>query len=79
LHLLADGEPLMVKEIAQRLGEKPANVSNHMKMLAWAGIVRSGSGRLYRLTDTFKYAITKREIDFGYCVLRLDVIAEGKI
>lgn len=79
LDLLATSEPMMVKELAERLGEPPANISNHLKMLHSAGIVRVGSGRLYRLRDEFKYAITERTLDFGYCVLRLDVIAQGKI
>lgn len=68
---LADGEPLMVKEIAQRLGRKPSIVSKHLAVLRAAGAVVQGRGRLYQIPPHFRIAPDQRHVDFGHCLLRL--------
>lgn len=74
LNLLSSGEAMMVKEIAQRLGDAPANVSNHMKMLRSAGMVQVGSGRLYRLSEPYRQDPATRQIQFGFCTIHLDAV-----
>ena len=68
---LSAGEPLMVKELAQRLHRSPSLVSKHLAVLRRAGAVVSGRGRLYQIPAHFLAAADKRHIDFGHCLLRL--------
>jgi DNA-binding transcriptional ArsR family regulator len=68
---LADGEPLMVKEIAERVRRKPSIVSKHLAVLRAAGAVVSGRGRLYQIPPHFRVAPDQRHVDFGHCLLRL--------
>jgi len=68
---LADGEPLMVKEIAERVGRKPSITSKHLAVLRGAGAVVQGRGRLYQIPPHFRVAPDKRHVDFGHCLLRL--------
>src|ERR1017187_2253646 len=68
---LSAGEPLMVKEIAQRLRRSPSLVSKHLAVLRRAGAVVSGRGRLYQIPSHFLAAPDKRHVDFGHCLLRL--------
>ena len=71
LQELVKGEPLMVVELAERLGKSASLVSKHMKVLRDAGAVTAGRAGLYRLPPQFPASAEERTVDFGYCVLRL--------
>jgi predicted transcriptional regulator len=68
---LSSGEPRMVKEIAQRLGRQPAIISKHLAMLKRANMVVTGRGRLWQIPAQFVAVPDQRQVDFGYCLLRL--------
>ena len=68
---LSIGEPLMVMEIAERLGRSADLVSKHLAVLREAGVVESGRGRLYQIAQPYRPAPGTNELDFGHCVLRL--------
>ena len=68
---LSTGEPLMVLEIAERLGRSADLVSKHLAVLRAAGVVESGRGRLYQIAKPYQPAPGERVLDFGHCVLRL--------
>lgn len=68
---LSSGEPRMVKEIAQKLGRSPSIISKHLAMLQRANMVVTGRGRLWQIPAQFVAAPDQREVDFGYCRLRL--------
>lgn len=68
---LAAGEPLMVKEIAERLKCSPALVSKHMAVLRKAGMVTVGRAGVYLIPPHFAMNTAERHVDFGHCLLRL--------
>ena len=68
---LSAGEPLMVLEIAERLGRSADLVSKHLAVLRAAGMVETGRGRLYQIAKPYQPAPGERVLDFGHCVLRL--------
>lgn len=68
---LAAGEPLMVKEIAERIGRKPSLVSKHLGVLRRAGAVQVGHAHLYQIPKHYAAAPDKRHVDFGHFLLRL--------
>jgi DNA-binding transcriptional ArsR family regulator len=72
---LAAGEPLMVKEIAERIKRKPSIVSKHLAVLRRSGAVVIGRGRLYQIPDHYLTSSDKRHLDFGHCLLRLPAAA----
>ncbi len=47
-----------------------------MAVLRNVGIVAQGRGRLYQIAPQFIADKTHRVIDFGYCLLRMNVAAE---
>ena len=47
-----------------------------MAVLRNAGIVTQGRGRLYQIAPQFLADKTERILDFGYCLLRMNVGAE---
>lgn len=67
---LSAGEPLMVKELAQRLHRSPSLVSKHLAVLRRAVAVVCGRGRLYEIPVHFLAAPDKRHVDFEHCLLR---------
>jgi DNA-binding transcriptional ArsR family regulator len=73
LRELATGESFMVSELAERTGQSPDATSKNMSVLRNAGIVIQGRGRLYTLAPQFVVDKENRILDFGYCVLRLNV------
>lgn len=75
LATLAAGQPLMVKEIANKLSHKPSIISKHLALMRKAGAVEIGHGRLYQIPNHFLIAADKRHVDFGHCLLRLPVLA----
>jgi len=70
LGALSDGEPRMVNEIAQIIGQKPGLVSKHLAVLRAAGLVVLNR-RLYQVPAAYIAAADKRHLDFGHCLLRL--------
>jgi DNA-binding transcriptional ArsR family regulator len=73
LRELASGESLMVTELAERLGQSVDTTSKHMAILRKAGIAIPGRGRLYQVPPQFLTDKTERVLDFGYCLLRMNV------
>jgi DNA-binding transcriptional ArsR family regulator len=76
LRELASGEPLMVSELAERVGQSLDTASKNMAILRKAGIVIQGRNRLYQIAPQFLSDKTERILDLGYCLLRLNVGAE---
>jgi DNA-binding transcriptional ArsR family regulator len=72
LRELASGEPLMVSELAERLGQSLDTTSKHMAILRNAGIAIQGRNRLYQIAPQFLTDKAERIIDFGYCLLRMN-------
>jgi DNA-binding transcriptional ArsR family regulator len=68
---LAAGEPLMVKELAERVGVSRAVASKQMAVLRRAGAVVVGRGRLYQIPPGHLVAAELRHVDYGHCLLRL--------
>ncbi len=75
LREVASGDQLMVSEIAERTRQSKDVTSKHIGMLRAAGIVIQGRNRLYQIAPQFLADKTERHVDFGYCLLRLDVPA----
>lgn len=75
LRELANGDQLMVVELAERIRQSPDLASKHMGVLRSAGIVTQGRNRLYQIAPQFLADKTERVIDFGHCLLRLNVPA----
>jgi len=73
LRELASGDQLMVTELAERLGQSFDATSKHMTVLRKAGIAIQARNRLYSVAPQFIANKTERILDFGYCVLRLNV------
>jgi DNA-binding transcriptional ArsR family regulator len=73
LRELASGEQFMVSELAECLGQTPDATSKNMAVLRNAGIVIQGRGRLYQIAPQFLTDKTERILDFGYCLLRMNV------
>ena len=72
LRELAAGEPLMVVEIAKKVGTL---VSKHLAILRKLGLA-AVKQRLYLMPPQFISDPKKRVLDLGYCVLRLDTTPE---
>ncbi|MEO7932013.1 MAG: helix-turn-helix domain-containing protein [Chthoniobacterales bacterium] len=62
---LAKGEPLMVSELATRLGRSPGLISKHIARLREAGLVEVGRARLYNIPSRFLR--TPGVADYGHC------------
>jgi DNA-binding transcriptional ArsR family regulator len=75
LRELANGDQLMIVELAERIRQSPDLTSKHMGILRAAGVVTQGRNRLYQIAPQFLADKTERLIDFGYCLLRMNVPA----
>ncbi len=73
LTLLGDGQPKMVSELAQALNWPLTTVSKQLHVMKAAGVVVKGQAGMYRIPAQFFPQPGKPLVDFGYCVLRLDV------
>lgn len=71
LQELSLGEPRMVRELAKFAGCSPDMTSKHLAKLRKAGAVVQGRGRLYQIPS--QHLPGERIVDFGHCLLRLDV------
>ena len=67
---LSDGAPLMVVELARRLGRSPALISKHLRVLRQAGMVVIGQAGLYRIPPQYLPSPGQRVVDYGPCLLR---------
>ena len=70
---LSGGEPRMVSELAKVAGCSPDMTSKHLAVLRKAGAVVQGRGRLYQIPPQHLTAPGERIVDFGHCLLRLDM------
>ena len=70
---LSAGEPRMVRELAKVAGCSPDMASKHLAVLRKAGAVAQGRGRLCQIPPQHLTAPGERIVDFGHCLLRLDV------
>ena len=70
---LSLGEPRTVGELATVAGCNYDNAGRHLAVLRKAGLVAQGRGRLYQIPRQYLPAHGERLVDFGHCVLRLDV------
>jgi DNA-binding transcriptional ArsR family regulator len=68
---LSAGEPLMVKELGERLNCSPTLISKHMAVLRRAGLVQVGRAGVYLIPPQFVRSTAERHVDFGHCLLRL--------
>lgn len=73
LRELANGDSLMVTEIAAAVGASADSVSKHLTVLRRAGITQIGRARLQSVTPRFIVDPAHRVLDFGYLQLRLGV------
>ena len=67
---LSDGAPLMVVELARRLGRSSALISKHLRVLRQAGMVVIGQAGLYRIPPQYLPSPGQRVVDYGPCLLR---------
>jgi DNA-binding IclR family transcriptional regulator len=70
---LGNGDQLMVAELAERIGQSDDVTSKRMGVLRTVGVVTQGRNRLYQIAPQFLADKTERLIDFGYCLLRMNV------
>jgi len=70
---LSLGEPRMVRELAKVAGCSPDMTSKHLAVLRAAGAVVQGRGRLYQIPPQHLTAPGERIVDFGHCLLRLEM------
>jgi DNA-binding transcriptional ArsR family regulator len=73
LREFASGDQLMVSEIAERTRQSKDVTSKHIGILRTAGIVTQGRNRLYQIAPQFLADKTDGLLDFGYCLLRMNI------
>ena len=73
LKALCAGEPLGAAELGSIAGCNVSTACKHMRILSDAGLVVQGRGRLYRIPSRFQPTPGKAVLDYGHCLLRLDL------
>jgi DNA-binding transcriptional ArsR family regulator len=73
LRELSAGEPLEVTELGKRVGLAPDAASKQLTKMRQAGILVQGRGKLYRIAEAYLPTPGQPVVDFGSCLLRLDV------
>ena len=73
LRELADGTSLMVSELAESTGNDASVISKNLALMRNAGVIINPRGRLFEIAPQFLIGKTERRLDFGYCVLRMNV------
>jgi hypothetical protein len=69
-------EPMGAGGIAKVVGGNTSSVAKHMKVLMKAGICEYGKGWFYKMTPQFQPTPgAPRVLDFGHCIIRLDLPA----
>ena len=69
---LSAGEPLMISELAQKIGCSADLVTKHLAVLRKCGIVVQSRRYLYAIPPPYLPTPGQRIADFGHCLLRLD-------
>src|ERR1043166_5366413 len=77
LRELADGSSLMLSELAERTNMTPSAVSKQLSALVSSWIVIHPRGRLYEIAPDLITNKAERILDFGYCLLRMNVGVES--
>ncbi|MEI8063820.1 MAG: winged helix-turn-helix domain-containing protein [Verrucomicrobiota bacterium] len=72
LKILSAGEPMGASELGKLVGCNVSTACKHMQILAAAGLVEQGRGRLYRIPPRFQPTPGKPVIDYGHCLIRFD-------
>lgn len=67
---LANGDAVMVNELAQRIGRSDTATSKHLAVLRDTGLVEVNR-RLYKIPERFLADREQRHIETGHCLLRL--------
>ena len=73
MRVLADGSSLLNNEIAERSALPNDTVRKLLIRLRHAGIVIAPRVKLYEIAPQFLADKTERVLDFGYCLLRMNV------
>ena len=73
LQELLTGDQHMVSELAERMNSSVDVVSKHLAVLRQARIVIQGRNRLYQIAPQFIADKENRLLDFGWCLLRMNV------
>jgi len=76
LRALADGRSLLPNEISEQCRLSSDVVRNQLNRLREAGIIIAPRVKLYEIAPQFVVDKENRILDFGYCVLRLNVGTE---
>jgi DNA-binding transcriptional ArsR family regulator len=77
LRELCGGDQHMVSELAERMNLSLDTTSKHLAILRESRIVIQGRNRLYQIASHFVADKSERLLDFGYCLLRLNVGSEN--
>ena len=75
LREMCRGEALPRSELARRTGQTLAVTSRHLGLMRRMGVVVVGYGSLHSLAPAYRPAPGTATIDFGHCVVRLDMPA----
>lgn len=70
---LALGEPRTIGELAAVGGCRYENGVKHVLVLREAGMVTQGRGKLYQIPKQYLPQPGQAVVDYGHCLLRLDV------
>jgi predicted transcriptional regulator len=73
LRELSCGEPRSIAELASAAGVRYENAVKHLAVLRDAGLVQQGRGSLYQILPHHLPTPGAAEVDFGHCLLRLDM------
>jgi hypothetical protein len=73
LRELSLGEPREIRELAVIGGCSYDSAAKHLQVLLKHGLVTRGRGCLFQIQKHHLPEPGKRVVDFGHCVLRLDV------
>ncbi len=75
---LAEGEPLMVMELAARVERDQSTVSKHLAVMRAAGMVEQGRARLYRIPARWVKEAANGVMDFGHGSIQFRPPATGE-
>ena len=74
---LTAGEARSIAELAAAGQCSYESAKKHLVVLARAGLVVQGRGRLYQIPRQYLPAPGDAVVDFGHCLLRLDAVSAG--
>jgi predicted transcriptional regulator len=73
LAVLHNGEGYGVGDLAGLVKSSAPNVSKHLQAMKNAGLLYIGRGHLYYIQPAFNPSPNSGILDFGHCLLRLEV------